>query len=369
MRQTDSKYGLLLLFGIIVGIACQSETTPEFPQKSPQGDLKCIMENSALQTAPGMAGEQLAILSKNTLLWTEDTVSPFWTTITRAGKTLDEPWLKVRTADNQEGWIYAGNVAPMDTTKTTEWRQKMRLQALFGKRQTTIIYAYQTDFQAVQQVDDFVHVYQNGQQLSDTLLQLLAQNGTFQERMSLPNLFWLDTLLPGYKMQVVAEGTAYHLFENYKEWLPLAKRTPGEADDAYLDVCLAVYARDSIEYFYPAWFIQTWDYGGHSLLGRGIHHDVLSKMDQLKQVTPLFDQEVQAMKKQVLQDIMQSDEGYWEKPALILAELDSILATENVILTQADKIALQTRRKMFEEAAANNILTNLKSGITNTPEQ
>jgi len=363
------KWSLSLL-AVVCLSACQQNHEPSTPPIQQQaGDLISRVDNTILYERPQFRSRTLASFPQNTPLWTKDTVSPFLMALEREGKTLYEPWLKVRTADGQTGWVYAGNVQPATAESDTVWRQQIHLKALFGESLTEEIYAYETDFQSVERLEDFVAVYRKGQQLTDTLLHFMERRLPMQERLPLPDMFWLEKWLPGYEMQVVAEGTAYQFFENYKAWLALARRTPAQDDDAYLAVCLETYARDSIEYYYPAWFIQTWDYGGHSLLGRGIHRKVLAEMNQMAQSTGLFKDNLQALKEQLLEDIMQSEEGYWERSEAILAELDSILAMENAILTPTDRIALQTRRKMFENPAANGILTNLKSGRPPESEQ
>ncbi len=350
--------------------ACQQNPESSVALLPPEvGDLTCTADKTVLYEDFSFRSRPLEDLAKGTPIWDEQDVSPFLMPMERAGKTIYEPWLKVRTAEAQTGWVYADNVRPTTADSDTVWRQNKHMKALFGESLTTDIHSYQKDFQSVERLDDFVAVYRKGQELTDTLLYCIEQRLPAEGRWPLPDFFWLENWLPGYEMQVVAKGTAYQLFENYKDWLKLAQRTPAQDDDAYLAVCLNTYARDSIEYYYPGWFIQTWDYGGHSLLGRGIHCKVLVAMNQMAQSSGLFKEDLQGLKEQLLQDIMQSEEGYWEQAAPILVELDSILAMENAILTHADRIAVQTRRKMFENPAANGILTNLKSGSLPEMEQ
>ncbi|MBK7338543.1 MAG: hypothetical protein IPJ00_21435 [Saprospirales bacterium] len=66
---------------------------------------------------------------------------------------------------------------------------------------------------------------------------------------------------------MVAEGTVYTLFADYGAWRRRAEETEGKEDDAFFDLCIRFFPEDSIAYFFPAYFIQTWDYGGTACWG------------------------------------------------------------------------------------------------------
>lgn len=353
------------LLGILLVWSCQNDALlTQTVQNVSEFQLITVVEQLSLQQSAGENSAIITTLEKGSPLKEMGAVSNFLTAIKLQGGAMEEPWLHVQTTDGQTGWVYSGSLTLANATaeEITDWRRQNRLQALFGKPLTEKIQTYRTNFSTIKTAEEFALVYQESRQLRDTMVQVLQRQQTARNNQALLNLFWLKEAFPAYTLQLVAEGTSYYLFENYKDWLPLAQGTTGKEDDHYIELCLTVYNRDSVEYFYPSWFIQTWDYGGHSLLGRGQHQKTLDKINRLLSETHLFDQQAEAIKIKVLEDIMQSPEGYWEKTEHILSELDSILAQDYPFLNDADKIGLKTRRQMFEQAAANKILVNLQSG-------
>jgi len=85
-------------------------------------------------------------------------------------------------------------------------------------------------------------------------------------------------------------------------------------------------------------------------------------MNETLQKSDLFGEEIRFWKSLLLNDITQPDVNYWEKREKIVAELDTILVRNYPILTEADKIALQTRRKQFENPVENKISVNQQAG-------
>lgn len=119
---------------------------------------------------------------------------------------------------------------------------------------------------------------------------------------------------------------------------------------------------DSVEYFFSAWQIQTWDYGGSSLLGRGFHFALLQEADRLVQGQHPLSGEVLEVKKSIVEDILQPSNTFWESKDKVLIEMDNILQTEFSILDKNDRIALQARREQFNDPEANEIQMNQRSG-------
>ena len=154
----------------------------------------------------------------------------------------------------------------------------------------------------------------------------------------------------------------YYLLQDYPKMNAQAQQTQGIEDDDYIELCMHVHSMDSVEYFYPSWFLQTWDYGGHSLLGQGVHLRLLEEMEQILQKSPLFLEEVTELKNRLVNDITWTENSYWEPLESIQKELDQILASSLTILTEEDQVALETRRKMFDNPKDNKIEVNHKSG-------
>ena len=77
----------------------------------------------------------------------------------------------------------------------------------------------------------------------------------------------------------------------------------------------------------------------------------------------LFSQEINAFKTKIIDDITSEHTTYWLDKNAILAEIDKIIAADYGILSEDDKIALQTRRQQFENAEKNGIQLNHREGV------
>ncbi|HMR42739.1 MAG TPA: hypothetical protein PKC40_02855, partial [Saprospiraceae bacterium] len=239
-----------------------------------------------------------------------------------------------------------------------------RLLSLFGKELTEKIDQYRAQFNLAARSREFADAYRTGEKLRDTLTHVLERKLEISDLEQAPDLFWLKDAMPAFQPQLVAEGTAYQLFHDFKTLHTKANATEGEEDNEFVELCLLLFPEDSIEYFYPAWFIQTWDYGGHSLLGRGVHLQILEEMEEVLEANDLFEAEILKIKAKLIDDITSQDVTYWESAENILKELDAIIAANFSILSESDKIALTTRRKMFEAPEENNIQLDQRTGIS-----
>lgn len=358
------KHFCWILIGTIAILSCQREQKSPTATENEGTKLITNLEEVRLRDAPGENAKVIRTLTKGTVLYDLDEVSDFTTKIKLRGIEFDEPWLKVRTQDGTEGWVYGGalNFTMSDASKLANLLMEKRLVALFGKTLADSISTYRQHYNKIQSAADMAQVYREGTTLRDAVVQVMGDKIVVNDPNELPDLFWLEQAMPGFVPQLVAEGTAYYLFWDYKNLSSKAKTTSDPADDAFLQLAIVIFPQDSVEYFYPAWFIQTWDYGGSSLLGRGVHDQLLQKMDETLQKSDLFAPEIRQWKTLLLNDITHPDVSYWEKQEKIIAELDTILVRNYSILTDADKIALQTRRQQFENPTENSISVNQQSG-------
>lgn len=352
-----------LIFTLIIGLAsCKSE--PKQQPTSAVTRLTTNLDEVRLREAPGEDGKVLRSLPKGAVLYDLGEVSDFTTKVQLRGIQFDEPWLKVRTEDGTEGWVYGGalNFGMQDATKLANLLMEKRLQTLFGKQLADNIKAYRIDYQNIKSASDLALAYRKGISLRDTMAILMQDRITVSDPSEVPDLFWLKETMPGFVSQLVAEGTAYYLFWNYKQLITKAKATTETPDDDFVQLAVALFPEDSVEYFYPAWFLQTWDYGGSSLLGRGTHLALLKKMDETLQKSDLFASEIKDWKQLLINDITDASVNYWESSEKIKKELDDIISLNFNILTEADKIALATRRKQFEKPTENKIQVNQQAG-------
>jgi hypothetical protein len=364
-----------LLLGAFLLAACGNDTTEEpaviddpslTENRAPaEPELVANIDYLRVRKTPGQNGEMIATLSKGDQVKDLGEVSSFTTRVQLRGIWFDEPWIKIQTESGETGWVYAGglNFAMERSNALTDRLMEIRLQTLFGADLAKSIDAYRTNFQKAQSSEAFAVAYHQGMALRDTLNEQLEQQITVGETADQqPDLFWLEEAMPGFIAQLVAEGTLYYLFADYKEMLEKVRKTRGAEDDAFIDICLTVHQADSIEYFFPSWMLQTWDYGGHSELGKGVHYQLFEKINiQLAKGT-LFEQDLIAYKEALLQDIANPDNTYWYSKEQILAELDQIIKADFGLFSEEDQYLLKARREQFEHAEENKISLGLREG-------
>ncbi len=369
---------LILILLTIVTWSCQSEENPteeavetdteEVVEATEQGQERTTfivnIDRLRMRETAGEKGKVIKELEKGTVLYDEGEVSDFTTRIKLRGITFDEPWLKVSTAENTVGWIYAGAIH-LGTTPDSEvakiLREK-RLINLFGQAGAEEMRRYRRDFHNTQTAQEVLTVYRKGRRIREDFVDKLEEKIDAYSAEIQPDLFWLEEALPGFVPQLVAEGTIYYLFEDYRQWIEKAKATKELVDDQFVEFKIRAFPMDSIEYFFSAWQIQTWDYGGSSLLGRGFHFALLTEADRLVQEGHPLEAEILEVKKNIVEDILQPSNTFWESKDKVLIEMDKILEAELAILDKNDKIALKARRMQFDDPEANGIKMNQRSG-------
>lgn len=354
---------LFLLFFVAIA-ACVSKHSGVL---NPDHSVKLTVDipELTLRAAPGENSKVIRQLNKGDTLTDLEEVSTFTTSLRMHGVQMDEPWLKVATADGVSGWVYAGGIQwlPGDTSSTSQIIFSKRLQTLFGIPLEKEITGYRQRYETIHTAEEFAGVYRTGIKLRDTLVHILAQRiVTDNEEANRPDLFWIKTVFPAFQPQLVSEGTAYYLFSDYRQWLAKAKASPEMTDDELANLYIAAFPEDSIEYFFPIWSIQTTDYTGQSLLGRGHHKALLQKANALYEKNPLFRPELLEFKSRIVNDITKASVTYWETQEKILRELDGILQADLGILSNADRIALATRRKQFADPESYGIELNGQAG-------
>jgi len=347
--------------------SCRADREPEAGPAAASSEAKGLivnMEGLYLRAEPGPNGAVVEALAPGLALEDLGGVSPFTTRIKLRGVTMNEPWLYVRTGAGAEGWVYGGllHFSDLPEEQREALLHRKRLAALLDPALADTLALYQELYTAAPTDRELHRSYQLGQRIREALISGLEGRQPLEAGAELPDLFWLEALLPGYLPQLVAEGTAYYFFADYGQWLRRAQATRGAADDAFFELCIAAFPEDSIEYFYPAWTIQTWDYGGHSLLGRGMHRELLRRIEgQLKAGSP-FAPELQAFADRLVDDIILPQNSYWEDTTLIIPELEAVLADSLRFLLPRDRIAIEGRLDQFRDPETFDLRVNLRAG-------
>lgn len=357
-----------LFFCLLLMISCGSEPMDTSGTTAPSDilafapDLKIVVPTGRLRSAPDPQAEVLQQLVQGAGLKDLEEVSQNTTQISFGNQKYDEPWLQVQDSSGVSGWIYAREVAPTKAADLQEFRRDKQLSSIFGKAGKKSLQGYRIFWQQAASDAAVAEAYQLGLQLRDTLAPMLEDKSLSYDSGPLPDLFWIDNYLPAYVTQLVAEGTVYYLFNDYEQWLEKARQSQGQQDDQFFKLMIRCFPQDSVEYFYPAWELQTWDYGGHHLLGRGITYDILANIEQLEARTPLFSKPLMQLKDRILADLTQPNIHFWEPDSLVKREMDSIIQANWSIFTPTDRIALDTRRMQLDSAAFHGIGFNARAG-------
>ncbi|MBR9919436.1 MAG: SH3 domain-containing protein [Bacteroidetes bacterium] len=363
----------LILFILLALAACSSEQE-KAPASAESDSVPVLSGNSVpsktiltsnieylrLRSVPGPQGDILDNLERGASLEYLGEMSSFNTEVTLRGITFKEPWIKVKTTSGTEGWVFAGalNFKLDNSSSLPEQLMDIRLKSLFGESLAASMKDYRKGYVSAKTDLELGTQYENVNSLKEQAANKMESFIRVGNSQEVPDLFWLEEAMPAIQPQLVAEGTAYDLFHDYASWRSRASKTSGKEDDVFFDLCIALYSLDSIEYYWPVYFLQTWDYGGHSELGAGKHEMLLRKMDETIRSAPSFAPQIEEMKHALVEDILGPNVTYWNKQEAILQEMDSILLDPPAILTESDLIALKQRKKQFEDPAANALSLN-----------
>jgi len=336
------------------------------PPKPKTVKLISTIDHLRLRDSAGKDGKIIDNLPSGETLIYSGEKSDFTTAVKLRGYSYNDPWLKIKTANGKEGWIYGGGVKfgeEMDNDLVKELIDN-RLEKLFGKKNYTALQNFQNNFNRANNSEGLAKTYRQALALRENLVQILHDDIEVADPQKAVDMDWLQASLPGFITQLAAEGTMFHLFFYYEDWAKKARRTSGDEDNDFFDLMYDVYPIDHIEHSFPAWFLQTWDYGGHSELGKGVHNNILEKMNRLLAESDLFALEIETLKTNLINDITNEEITYWYDKKAILVELNNILAANYGILTTEDKIALETRKKHFQNPEENGIKLDYRSGKT-----
>lgn len=317
----------------------------------------------SLRDAPGKKSKTLRVLALDEKVTDLREVSGFESSVFYNDARYQAPWIKVKTADDAVGWVFAGALRPVQSD--TSWLFQKRLQCYFGtsvanRRNRLVETGLRGDH--IKNDKGLAAAYRESVALRDTITYLLANRVEPSEAGFQPDFTWLQAVLPGYIVQYVGEGTRPYLFADFRIWREKAVRSSYDQDDAYFHTCLMAYPYDSIESFFPVWKFQLSDNESASQLGAGIHFKMLRQIEAALSTGDLFRPELMAMKESVIEDIVGKNINYWQSGDLILKELNQIINSDFSILGDHDRTALQARLTMFEDPESNGITVNMRSG-------
>lgn len=360
MRLFFKLVGIILVLG-----SCRP--TPEnksvIPQKQASVTAITHTESAPIYTAPHLDSSIIENAIFGTRLSYADSITPHSTRIKFGGVWYEEPWIAIRTPQGKKGWIFGGlvDLEGENSEELEELLLEKRMKVFLGELAKELV-AYRDDYARANTAKQMADVFHRGEELREKIVEDLKHKLPANEVEELPDIFWIEDVFPGYVLELVAEGTAYYLFKDFKQLYRKSRQTTGYEDDVFSDLSLLVYQRDSLEYFYPAWFLQTWDFGGHSLLGSGIHQKVLASAEEAASMSDYFKDDIATFKNALIEDIVSPNTTYWNHQDSIISELQNIINANYKVLNNNDLIAIKHRLQQFQNFEKNKIELNIRTG-------
>ena len=311
--------------------------------------LHIVSDKLRVRDAPNTKATIITKLSKNQSVDWSGEVSSNHDEIVLKEIKFKTPWVKIKTQQQQEGWIYAA-AAKSDAVfnPLSEKFIMLRSRSFFGMDLANKIAKYRHDYFSAKTAQQFSDVYQYGQKLRQNIVTILGKKALLAESNAM-DMTWLENMLSGYQLSFVAEGTEYHLFADFNKMLTRAQKTQGTEDETFLTLSREIYASDGVEDFYYVWMEQTWDYGGDSVLGQGKHLNFLQRLTIFSNNTPLFKDAITQYTRALIQDISESKPSemrrFSEPKNKRAEELAEILKLNSPLLTSQDKVAIEKHRK------------------------
>lgn len=363
---------IYFIFFVCTFFACKNDKNPNpdnseiKPAKSIPAEeykpieLEVYIDDFKMRSGPGVQHDEVARLKENTIVIYQGEESMNTTEIKLRGVKLNATWLKVKTKEGVDGWIYGGGIKPAKTADpaSTKKINNLQMNSFFDKKITNLINTYDKQWKRSKSSSAFANAYLLGEKTQQEINEILADKVEIDDPQKLIDMSWLENSFQGFQNSLVAEGTTFNIFKDFKIMYTKAKETEGTEDDDFIRLQFHANELDSVEYFYKSWFMQTWDYGGHSLLGQGKHFNLLNEANELLSKSKLFEKPILDLKIEIIDDISAEHITFWEPKEKILAEMKKIVAADFHFLTNEDKIILKTRYEQFKKPEANKIEVN-----------
>jgi hypothetical protein len=257
-------------------------------------------------------------------------------------------WYKIKSSHLvDEGYVHSSfvlkgtNAENFNKSITFESQMEFIKQIFSDDEINSIVSLYRT-MNEVKTESDFAKFYKEVQTVKnrlDATVDAIYQN----DMNAKPKTAWLYTFFPFLYLSYGPEGMSVFYIEHYPSYYSLANKTDSTADNAFISLMIESYGE--FYHWTGNWFLQTWDYGGRSLLGTGVHLSILEKSESLSRRTKNFDSELNALREQIIRDI-EFSLAYDQPKEKAVAELKEILSTIN--LTPQEKTTLETRLAEFE---------------------
>jgi hypothetical protein len=157
----------------------------------------------------------------------------------------------------------------------------------------------------------------------------------------------INNYLQGLKLECMAECTEPHLDLYLNELKDKVKETEGEDDDQFFGFMLTYFDGEfEPDIMSVSWFEPTWDLGGMSLLGSGVHTQFLQETDKMLEAKNMFSESIKKYRGYCIDDASNWMSFAFDKEK-VLKELKTIL--KKVKLSSNEKDNIRNQIKVIEE--------------------
>jgi len=376
-----SRLGIVLLFCCLFLTACFTDNPPAppvDPADSLSIDSKVIRTeqlkghpislvitspSAAIYEAPSRDSTLLTTLVMgDSLVFTNEITQENYT-FQQNGHKYREPWLRIILPDNRLGWVHAAHIC-FEGASHSALKQRVleqRAKGWLGQSLTQLMGVYAKESQQLQTLPAFQLLYRRSEIIKDSVTFYLNNWRKRHPKQDVPDFYWINELTPAMLLHDIKEKEQFYLFRNLADWQQFSQATASTEDDRWVEVLLEAYSSDSIEYYFADWRMPIDDKIVCSTLGSGKHTAVLTKIDAALDSNGYFRDELEEVKQAIVDDISISAH-YWLSLESVLAEIDTILLRDFVVLNSNDKTELKIRRQIIRNHEENNIQLNLFEG-------
>jgi len=213
-----------------------------------------------------------------------------------------------------------------------------KLKKIIGSEVFGELYSYRQSYLGVKTQSQWFNVLQMARKLSPKIsppLSQLHQSAWNNPRTKPLDFGWVEPMTPGLKSRLVAEGTELVMALHYPTFTKLAQQTPEKGDDQLM--ALLQKARGEYSTNWPNWFAQTWDYGGCTHLGSGLHLQLWQELQRLQGQAPLFAPELTELRNDLLADILQV-RSFCQPQSQVLKELSQFFRAPGLSTTELQNL-------------------------------
>jgi hypothetical protein len=174
------------------------------------------------------------------------------------------------------------------------------LQQYFGLLEIDLIKNYKVSFDSIRTDEDFAAFFSNANAFKAAMERALER--TAKKHTPLPNLRWLQQLVPGLLVKAVPEANVYQTYFSFPFLLAKAKETTGTRDDNFFHLMDEAYLSESPS---PSFIQKNRDNQFCSMLGSGTHTLLLEGLEAiLAEEANGFHEEAVKVRQLVVVDLM-----------------------------------------------------------------